>query len=100
MDSRSKRTAALLNEDSTDFWRTKMKYVAFAALSLFSVFASANELSTDHKGLDVAKVVSVKTAQDPEKVDGLVKTQMTYVDSAGVSHNLEYTTQGYGRQNG
>lgn len=92
-----------------------MKYVAFAALSFFSVFASANELAASsasaqpltqveqynrHKGLDVAKVISVKTAQDPEKVDGLVKTQMTYVDSNGASHNLEYTTQGYGRQNG
>ena len=92
-----------------------MKYVAFAALSFFSVFASANELSATsasaqpltqveqynrHKGIDVAKVISVKTAQDPEKFDGLVKTQMTYVDSVGVKHDLEYTTQGYGRQNG
>ncbi|WP_110950711.1 DUF2790 domain-containing protein [Pseudomonas bohemica] len=90
-----------------------MKYLAFAALSLFSVFASANELAdasasapsqveqyNRHKGLDVAKVTSVKSAQDPEKVDGLVKTDMTYVDSAGVTHNLEYTTMGYGRQNG
>jgi len=91
-----------------------MKYLAFAALSLFSVFASANELASTsgaqplsqveqynrHKGLDVAKVTHVKTAQDPEKVDGLVKTDMTYVDSAGVTHNLEYTTMGYGRQNG
>jgi len=92
-----------------------MKYVAFAALSFFSVFASASELSATsasaqpltqveqynrHKGIDVAKVISVKTAQDPEKVDGLVKTQMTYVDSVGVKHDLEYTTQGYGRQNG
>jgi len=92
-----------------------MKYLAFAALSLFSVFASANELSNAqatggsltqteqynrHKGLDVAKVTSIKTAQDPEKVDGLVKTDMTYIDSKGVTHNLEYTTMGYGRQNG
>lgn len=92
-----------------------MKYVAFAALSLFSVFASANELSNTqvsaqpvsqteqynrHKGLDVAKVTSVKTAQDPEKFDGLVKTDLTYIDSNGVTHNLEYTTMGYGRQNG
>lgn len=92
-----------------------MKYVAFAALSMFSVFASANELSNTqasaqpvsqteqynrHKGLDVAKVTSVKTAQDPEKFDGLVKTDLTYVDSNGVTHNLEYTTMGYGRQNG
>lgn len=92
-----------------------MKYLAFASLSLFSLFASANELADTsasaqpasqveqynrHKGLDVAKVTSVKTAQDPEKVDGLVKTQMTYVDSSGATHSLEYTTMGYGRQNG
>jgi hypothetical protein len=98
-----------------NFWRIKMKYVAFAALSLFSVFASASELSSAstsaqpltqveqynrHKGLDIAKVVSVKTAQDPEKTDGLVKNFMTYIDSAGVTHKLEYTTEGYGRQNG
>lgn len=92
-----------------------MKYLAFASLSLFSLFASANELADTsasaqpvsqveqynrHKGLDVAKVTSVKTAQDPEKFDGLVKTQMTYVDSSGATHSLEYTIMGYGRQNG
>ncbi|MCS3467777.1 hypothetical protein M2401_001502 [Pseudomonas sp. JUb42] len=92
-----------------------MKYVAFAAFSLFSVFASANELTdtsasakpltqveqyNQHKGLDVAKVTSVSNSQDPEKFDGLVKTQLTYVDSTGATHNFEYTTMGYGRQNG
>lgn len=92
-----------------------MKYLAFAALSLFSVFASANELANSasgaqplsqveqynrHKGLDIVKVTGATTAQDPEKVDGLVKTDMSYVDSAGVTHTLEYTTMGYGRQNG
>jgi len=95
-----------------------MKYLAFAALSFFSVFASANELADNtaasnsarpltqveqynrHKGLDVAKVSSVTTAQDPEKVDGLVKSSMVYVDSQGATHTLEYTTMGYGRQNG
>jgi len=77
-----------------------MKYVAFAALSLFSVFASANESTANVQRLDIAKVTSVKTAQDADKVDGLVKNQMTYIDSTGASHSLEYTTQGYGRQNG
>ena len=92
-----------------------MKYLAFAALSMVSVFASANEVASTsvsaqplsqveqynrHKGIDVAKVTSVKTAQDPEKVDGLVKSTMVYVDGSGVSHTLEYTTMGYGRQNG
>jgi hypothetical protein len=82
-----------------------MKYVAFAALSFFSVFASAGELTqaekyNQHKGLDIAKVSSVTTAQDPEKVDGLVKSSMVYVDSNGATHTLDYTTIGYGRQNG
>jgi hypothetical protein len=92
-----------------------MKYLAFAALSMVSVFASANELSaTDasaqpssqveqynrHKGIDVAKVISISNAQDPEKVDGLVNSKMVYVDGAGVTRSLDYTIQGYGRQNG
>jgi uncharacterized protein YdeI (BOF family) len=92
-----------------------MKALVFAALSMVSVFAMAdgnvNNANTSqtmtqtqkynqHKGLDIAKVVSTKTAQDPQNVDGLVKTQMVYLDSAGVSHSLDYTVQGYGRQNG
>jgi D-serine deaminase-like pyridoxal phosphate-dependent protein len=93
----------------------KMKTLAFAALSVLTVMASANVLADEqssaqpltqveqynrHKGIDVARVTSVKTAQDPEKVDGLVKSTMTYVDGSGVTHSLEYTTMGYGRQNG
>ncbi|MEQ7922757.1 DUF2790 domain-containing protein [Xanthomonas sp. WHRI 1810A] len=92
-----------------------MKALVFAALSMVSVFAMADDNVSSasaaqpmtqtqkynqHKGLDIAKVVSTKTAQDPQNVDGLVKTQMVYLDSAGVSHSLDYTTQGYGRQNG
>jgi hypothetical protein len=92
-----------------------MKYLAFAALSMVSVFASANELSAAdasaqprsqveqynrHKGIDVAKVISISNAQDPEKVDGLVNSKMVYVDGAGVTRSLDYTIQGYGRQNG
>jgi hypothetical protein len=92
-----------------------MKYIAFAALSVFSVFASANELADTaagaqpltqveqynrHKGLDIAKVTSTQNAQDPQDVDGLVTSRMVYVDSSGVTHNLEYTIMGYGRQNG
>ncbi|MFJ3487813.1 DUF2790 domain-containing protein [Pseudomonas sp. NPDC090202] len=92
-----------------------MKYALFAALSLASVYASAQE-SVDsvsnaqssiqtqkynqHKGLDVAKVISSKAAQDPQKVDGNVNVQMVYLDSAGQSQTLNYTIMGYGQQNG
>jgi hypothetical protein len=90
-----------------------MKVLAFAALSLVSVFAAAGELPSaqhapltqaeqynQHKGLDIAKVISTKTAQDPQKVDGPVQSTMVYVDHAGVTHSLDYTIMGYGRQNG
>jgi len=90
-----------------------MKVLAFAALSLVSVFAAASELPAaqhapltqveqynQHKGLDIAKVISTKTAQDPQKVDGPVQSTMVYVDHAGVTHSLDYTIMGYGRQNG
>ncbi|SDG53890.1 DUF2790 domain-containing protein [Pseudomonas abietaniphila] len=92
-----------------------MKYVLFAALSLASVYASAQESVSSvsdtqvsaqtqrynqHKGLDVSKVISSTTAQDVQKVDGPVNAQLVYLDSAGVKHTLDYTIQGYGRQNG
>lgn len=92
-----------------------MKVIAFAALSMVSVFASAKEASEDAVGVqpqnqieqaggaslkDAARVTSVKHSQDPEKADGLVKTTLTYVDGNGVSHSVEYTIMGYGRQNG
>ncbi|MFJ3485504.1 DUF2790 domain-containing protein [Pseudomonas sp. NPDC090202] len=92
-----------------------MKYLAFAALSFASIYATASQAAdvdaaakplshveqyNQHKGLDIAKVISVKSAQDPEKTDGPVRNTMVYVDGSGVTHSLEYTTQGYGRQNG
>ena len=92
-----------------------MKILAFAALSLVSVFAMADENVTpvsanqgvsqtqkynQHKGLDIDHVVSSSTAQDPQNVDGPVKAQLVYVDGSGVSHSLNYTIIGYGRQNG
>jgi hypothetical protein len=84
-----------------------MKYVLFAALSLASVFACAQESASsqterynEHKGLDVAKVISIKRAQDPTKVDGLVSSTMVYVDSAGTKHTLDYTILGTGLQSG
>jgi hypothetical protein len=48
----------------------------------------------------VSKVISSTTAQDVQKVDGPVNAQLVYLDSAGVKHTLDYTIQGYGRQNG
>jgi uncharacterized protein YdeI (BOF family) len=92
-----------------------MKTLAFAVLSLVSVFAMADENVSNvsgsqamtqtekynqHKGLDIAKVISSSTAQDPQNVDGPVKAQMVYVDGSGVRHSLDYTILGYGRQNG
>ena len=92
-----------------------MKTLAFAVLSMVSVFAMADDNMTpasaaqgvtqtqkynQHKGLDIAKVVSSTTAQDPQNVDGPVKAKMVYLDGAGVSHSLDYTILGYGRQNG
>lgn len=82
-----------------------MKYVMFAALSLFSLFASA---ATTHNGaletgpdakvpvvqydysqkLDVAKVISITSASSNECE--AVKSNMVYVDSQGVRHNLQY----------
>lgn len=90
-----------------------MKVFAFATLLAFSALASANDTAAtadqpkptteqynSHKGLDIAKVKSVKTDQDPQKVDGPVKSTMIYVDGSGHEHSLEYKTMGYGRQNG
>lgn len=79
-----------------------MKYALFAALSLASAFAAAQDSAQydRHNGLDVAKVISIKPAQDPEQVNGLIDSKMVYLDSAGVTHTLNYTIQGYGQQNG
>lgn len=81
-----------------------MKFVAFTVLSLASLFATAQassqtEQSNSHK-LDVAKVISINTAQDPEKVNGPVDARMVYLDSAGVTRTLDYTILGSGNQNG
>ncbi|HEY0290562.1 MAG TPA: DUF2790 domain-containing protein [Pseudomonas sp.] len=93
-----------------------MKYLMFAALSLFSVFASANENvngATDEaqavpqaveydysQKLDIAKVISMTSANDTANVCGVVAAHMIYVDSKGATHNLEYTRMGDGCQNG
>ncbi len=88
----------------------------FAALSMFSVFASANgnvnsaadgaqtvpqavEYTYSQK-LDIAKVLSMTSANDTANECGPVEAHMIYVDSKGVTHNLEYTRLGDGCQNG
>lgn len=91
-----------------------MKYVIFAALSMFSVFASANgnvsaagaqpvpqavEYSYSQK-LDIAKVLDMTSASDTATACGPVQAHMIYVDHKGVTHNMEYTVLGDGCQNG
>jgi hypothetical protein len=84
-----------------------MKYALFAALSMFSLFASANDTpgqtattaTTDvqydySQDLDIAKVVRISNASSATNACGPVKAQMEYVDSKGVSHKLEYTRLG------
>lgn len=88
-----------------------MKNVAlFAALSMFSIFASANDrINNDtqvpeavdytySQNLDVAKVIQITS--DNANACGPVQAHMLYLDSKGVEHNLEYTRIGDGCQNG
>lgn len=91
-----------------------MKYIMFAALSLFSVMASAadNTSSTASQStaqsdaydysedLDIAKVVRLSSDANVATECGPVVAHMVYVDSKGVTHNLQYTRLGNGCQNG
>ncbi len=90
-----------------------MKYALFAALSIFSALASANDAIDPasesvppaveynySQHLDIAKVVSMTTASNAATECGPVEAHMIYVDSKGVTHNLEYTRLGDGCQNG
>jgi hypothetical protein len=87
--------------------------VSISALVAFSTIASANDVASTavqanptteqnnaHKGLDIAKVKSIKNEQDPEKVEGLINSTMIYVDGSGHEHSLEYQILGNGHQNG
>jgi hypothetical protein len=82
-----------------------MKYAMFAALSMFSLFASAAEINLPaetaaasqsvpavqydySQKLDIAHVINISTASSVECEP--VKSNMIYVDSHGVRHNLEY----------
>ena len=86
-----------------------MKFPLFVALSLVSLFASANEPVTSaapaatveqsaqydySEDLDIAKVVRFTSASNPANPCAPVKAQMEYVDSKGVTHKLEYTRLG------
>lgn len=90
-----------------------MKYLLFAALSMFSVYAAAAQPSAPSgasqpapvtvqydysQHLDIAKVVSI-TPVNPDSC-GPVSANMVYVDSKGVTHSLEYTRLGNGCENG
>lgn len=92
-----------------------MKYALFAALSMVSLFATANDnvssgasvtsaVQNDQydytQDLDIAKVVRISNASSTGNACGPVKAQMEYVDSKGVTHKLEYTRLGDTCENG
>ncbi|HXR02647.1 MAG TPA: DUF2790 domain-containing protein [Pseudomonas sp.] len=90
-----------------------MKTAVFAALSMISLFASAQEKPVvspaetaseapyDYsQDLDIAKVVRITTANNAANQCGPVTAHMEYVDSKGVSHKLQYTRLGGGCQSG
>lgn len=76
-----------------------MKYVIFAALSMFSLMASANSDTTPQaadvqqysysQNLDVAKVISIDAAESD--LCEPVAASMVYLDSQGVEHELHYS---------
>lgn len=89
-----------------------MKYALFAALSIFSAFASANGTVNAPESvppaveynysqhLDIAKVISISSASDASSACGPIEAHMVYMDSKGATHNLAYTRLGDGCQNG
>ncbi|MFJ3485352.1 DUF2790 domain-containing protein [Pseudomonas sp. NPDC090202] len=90
-----------------------MKYALFAALSIFSAFASANGNVnaasqsvpapveyTYSQHLDIAKVISMSSDENISTACGPVESHMIYVDSKGVTHNMAYSRLGEGCQNG
>ncbi|MFJ3485353.1 DUF2790 domain-containing protein [Pseudomonas sp. NPDC090202] len=90
-----------------------MKYALFAALSMFSLFASANDTSSPASSasaqsnqydytqdLDIAKVVRISNTGTSGNACEPLKAQMEYVDSKGVTHKIEYTRFGDDCQNG
>jgi hypothetical protein len=74
-----------------------MKVLAFTALSLFSVFASAQGLTA---GSDADRAVSGGSTTHSQKAVGIAKSTMIYVDGSGHQHSLAYTNPSDSRQNG
>ncbi|MDH0744996.1 DUF2790 domain-containing protein [Pseudomonas sp. GD03842] len=90
-----------------------MKYALFVTLSWVSLFAAAadqpsaattttpQEAQYDYShDLDIAKIVRISNASAASAECGPVKARMEYVDSNGVSHQLEYTRLGDDCQKG
>ncbi len=81
-----------------------MKYVVLAALSMFSIFASASEAPATadtqsevynySQDLDIAKVISISNVDPSANECGPELAHMVYVDSKGVRHDLQYTRMG------
>jgi hypothetical protein len=87
-----------------------MKTAIFAALMMASVFASAKDNVTNVPApkaqqytysthLDIAKVISMSTAEVSNDESGLAEAHMVYVDHQGVTHNVEYTVDAYSDKN-
>lgn len=90
------------------------QYLLFTVLSIFTVYASAADHTTSSEtgtvvktekynygeNLDIARVVRITNAADTSTACGPVTAHMVYVDSKGVTHDLEYTRFGDGCQNG
>lgn len=87
-----------------------MKYLSFAALMAVSLLSSANSKNNetnpevDHlqpgMHLDISKVIEMTGDAATYNACGLVEAHMIYLDSKGVKHDLAYTLEGYGCQNG
>ena len=81
-----------------------MKYLAFVALSMVSLFASAaetpaaataqGEVYNYSQNLDIAKVISINSVNPSAIECGPELAHMIYVDSKGVRHDLQYTRMG------
>lgn len=71
------------------------KYLLIAALSFAAINAQANEVTTAHSAervqlgtvLDIAKVIN-KT--EGTEVNGIIPIQLTYQDSRGEQHTVQY----------
>lgn len=80
-----------------------MKYVLFAAMSMFSLFAAASEAPAAatqsdvynySQNLDIAKVISISSVNPNTTECGPELAHMVYVDSKGARHDLQYTRMG------